>query len=77
MLNVRDVATMLHVSQSTVYAMVESGRLVSYRVGNGRGAIRVREQDLETYLESCRVEPKRNGEKPVRVPRRNLRHIKL
>ena len=77
MLTVRDIATELKVSESSVYALIESGRLACHRIGNGRGVIRVHEADLETYLNSCRVNTKKDGEKPVRVPRRRLKHIEL
>ena len=78
MLTVRDVAMKLNVCESSVYGLIESGRLACHRIANGRGVIRVHEDDLETYLASCRVNTtKESGEKPVRIPRRNLRHIKL
>ncbi|MCI3930204.1 helix-turn-helix domain-containing protein [Streptomyces sp. AN091965] len=37
-------------SDHTVYAEIKSGRLASYRVGQGRGTIRVSRAAFERYL---------------------------
>ncbi len=62
MLTVPEVAERLRVAVSTVYALVDSGRLSAYRVGPHYGAIRVSEVHLQTYLDTCesvrRVEPR-------------------
>lgn len=74
---VKEVASMLHVSISSVYALVERGLLAAYRIGVGRGAIRISNDDLDSFLESCRVQ---SGEQPPVVKRRRsreLRHIRL
>ena len=55
-LNAAEVAKRLNVCQQCVYQLVESGKLVSHRIGVGRGTIRISEDDLAEYLESCRVE---------------------
>lgn len=49
-LRVRDIAAALRVDTSTVYAEIRSGRLESYRVGTGRGTIRVTRTAFTTYL---------------------------
>ncbi|MDX3229384.1 helix-turn-helix domain-containing protein [Streptomyces sp. ME19-01-6] len=49
-LRVKDIAAALRVDTSTVYAEVRSGRLPSYRVGTGRGTIRVSRDAFTTYL---------------------------
>lgn len=52
-MNVRGAATRLEVSPATVYALVASGRLRCYRVGMGRGSIRIAEEHLQEYLEGA------------------------
>lgn len=74
LMTVTDVAARLKVSPSLVYQMVESGKLVVYRIGNGRGAIRFRPEDIEAYLESCRIE---KIAPPARKTRPRLKHIHL
>lgn len=46
----KDVAAALGVDRSTVYREVEAGRLVSYRVGTGRGTIRITHESFRAYL---------------------------
>jgi excisionase family DNA binding protein len=73
LLTVEDVAGILRCAKSTVYALLDSGKLPSYNVGPNGGAKRVSEADLEAYLESCRHEGKRS---PARSTSR-LRHLKV
>lgn len=54
MLRVREVADRLNCSLSTVYVLIETGRLPSHNVGLRKG-IRVSEDDLHDYLEQCRT----------------------
>ena len=54
MLTLRDVAETFRVSETTVRRLVRSGTLPAYRVGK-RGQLRVREDDLESFLEKQRV----------------------
>ncbi len=69
------VADRLNVSLSTVYGLIESKRLACYRIGQGRGAVRVSEDDLAAYLQHCRSE---QTVAPVRkLHRRRLNHIRL
>lgn len=49
-LRVKDIAAALRVDASTVYAEIKSGRLPSYRVGQGRGTIRVSRAAFAQYL---------------------------
>jgi len=49
-LRVKDIAAALRVDASTVYAEVHAGRLVSYRVGTGRGTIRISRTAFADYL---------------------------
>lgn len=53
---VAEVARLLNVSASCVYALIECGRLACHRIGLGRGAVRVSEADLNQYLASSRHE---------------------
>lgn len=53
MLTVKQAAQRLDVSKSLVYALCAEGRLKHYRVGIGRGTIRIDESDLS----SVRMEP--------------------
>jgi excisionase family DNA binding protein len=56
MLTVTEIAARLKVSRSTIYNAVEAGILSHYRIGLGRGAIRVSEEQLQKFLESTEVE---------------------
>lgn len=49
-LRVKDIAAALRVNSATVYAEIKSGRLPSYRVGQGRGTIRVSRAAFAQYL---------------------------
>lgn len=49
-LRVKDIATALRVDVSTVYTEVKNGNLPSYRVGSGRGTIRVSRTAFARYL---------------------------
>lgn len=75
LLKPKQVSDRLNVSLSTVYGLVESGRLGCHRIGQGRGAIRVSEDDLRAYLQSCH-----SGVPAATAPRprrRRLNHIRL
>jgi excisionase family DNA binding protein len=50
-MKVADVAARLEVSAATVYSLIASGKLRHYRIGNGRGAIRISEEHLASFLE--------------------------
>lgn len=56
MLTVKEIAGRLRVSPSTVYNLVEEGRISCHRIGKGRGCIRFTEEQVEAFLQSCRVE---------------------
>ena len=77
MLTVIQVAERLQVSKQTVYVLIQNGRLATHRIGSGRGAIRVSEDDLDIYIQSTR---QLNAEKQPRmssVSRPKLKHIRL
>lgn len=48
---VRSIATALRVEPTTIYREIRSGRLPSYRVGSGRGTIRVSRAAFMQYLD--------------------------
>lgn len=50
-LKVKDAAVALDVHVQTVYALVRQGSLRSYRVGSGRGTIRIPRAAFQQYLE--------------------------
>jgi excisionase family DNA binding protein len=54
MMTLREVAATLKVSETTVRRMVRSGLLSAYKVGK-RGQLRIREEDLESFLQKQRV----------------------
>ena len=54
MLTVQDIAQRLNVSQACVYRIVQSGKLACHRIGNGRGTVRISEEDFDEYVRGCR-----------------------
>lgn len=56
-LTVGEVAEALRVSNMTVYRLIRSGELVALRIGSN---YRIRERDLEAYLETTTVQTDRN-----------------
>jgi excisionase family DNA binding protein len=57
MLDIEEVAERLKVSESTIRGLVRSGKLPAYRIGGKRGRLRFKEEDLDRYIESTRVQP--------------------
>ena len=58
--SVKEAAEFLGVSESTIRRYISDGRLLAYRLGNGR-LIRIKRQDLEKLLSpinSCNDEEK-------------------
>lgn len=55
LLTVQDVADTIKVSEKTVRRLIKRGDLAAYKVGE-RGQLRVKECDLERYVEAQRVE---------------------
>ena len=54
LLTVQEVADTMKVSQSTVRRLIRRGLIAAYKVGD-RGQLRVKEDDLDEYVESQRV----------------------
>lgn len=72
LLLVAEVADRLRRSVSTVYSLLESGRLVGYRCPGWR----VKLADLEAYIESTKKEPQAPPDRS-RGPMPRLKHIRL
>lgn len=54
LLTVQEVADTIKVSESTVRRLIRRGQIAAFKVGD-RGQLRVKEHDLERYVESQRV----------------------
>lgn len=61
LLTLHEVSVVMKVSESTVRRWIRTGALTAYKVGQ-RGQLRVREEDLERYLETQVV---RTGEQGI------------
>ncbi len=63
-----EVATRCNISVSLVYQLVSGGQLPCYRLGKEgrRGAIRIDEKDLESFLAECREEGRDDDEGPLK-----------
>ena len=59
LLTVQEVAQRLRCSRALVYLLCEKGKLSHHRLGLGRGTIRISESDLEAFLQTAHVEPRR------------------
>jgi len=55
-MDVQEAARRVEVSASTIYGLCAQGRMPHSRVGLRRGVIRISEDDLKVYLESCRAD---------------------
>jgi excisionase family DNA binding protein len=71
---VKQTATRLEVSVATVYGLIASGKLKHYRIGNGRGVIRIAEEHLAEFLKGAEPEPRQL--RPAPAPPR-LKHLRL
>ena len=49
-MTVRQAADRLEVSQSLVYGLIASGKLKHYRIGKGRGCIRIADEHVVEFL---------------------------
>ena len=53
---VQEVAELLGVAPSTVYDLARQRKIPHRRIGTGRGRIVFTEEDVEQFLNSCKVE---------------------
>lgn len=72
MMTVSTVAERLDVSDACVYAIIAAGDLRCYRIGVGRGAIRISEEQLQDYLDKKETGEKPKTSRPVPV---KLKHL--
>lgn len=78
LLKVKEVAEQLRVSRSFVYDLVEKRKIPYHRVGKGRGAIRISDEDVAMFVKERRFEAV-DGVKSLRARRpsgKPLRHLK-
>jgi excisionase family DNA binding protein len=54
-LTVKQVAEQLRLSEPMVYLLCKRGDLGHHRFGNGRGTIRITEEDLAAFVERCKA----------------------
>jgi excisionase family DNA binding protein len=73
MLTIRQIAERLNCSISTVYLLIESGRLTHYRCPG----IRVSEEQLAEYLDSTKRGPRHESDAKPTGPRLQLKHITI
>jgi excisionase family DNA binding protein len=53
-LSTKDASARLGVTLRTLYRFIDDGDLVAYKFGR---VIRLREEDLERFVEACRIAP--------------------
>jgi excisionase family DNA binding protein len=71
LLSVKQAAERLQVAPTTVYGLCAGKKLGHLRVGAGRGTIRIREDDLQAYMERATIPLEdETGTSPVRSSRR-------
>lgn len=71
-MRVKEAADKLDVSVSLVYLLIAGGKLRHYRLGLGRGAIRVPEDAIAEYLKGAEV-----FMQAAPSARKGFRHIRL
>ena len=76
LLSVSEAAQFLKISQSLVYSLIERGKLAHYRLGLGRGGIRISQADLFQYLDSKRVGKWRDAPKQRVAKAGATRHLR-
>ncbi len=71
-LRIKEVAERLGVCQATAYQLCARRKLAHVRVGTGRGTIRVKEQDLDEFIERETVRPEAAAgpSRPTKPPAR-------
>lgn len=68
-LSTQDVANMLNVSKSTIYGLIKSGEIVSYKVGR---KVRFTERDVADYINRSRNEQTVSTEKQEMSPMKTM-----
>ena len=70
---VQQVAQRLNCSVSTVYSLIESGRLPHHRCPG----VRVSEEQINTYLNETKREQLEPSSPQPKLPRLQLKHIRM
>ena len=70
---VQEVAQRLNCSVSTVYSLIESGRLPHHRCPG----VRVSEEQITAYLNETKREQLEPASTKPKLPRASLKHIRL
>ncbi len=76
LLTVKELASYLGLSLPETYKLLQSNAITHYRVGVGRGAIRIRESDVDLFLEKRKQGPAVLIPPPRRTSQPALKHIK-
>ena len=63
-LNTAETARRLGVTSRTLYRFIDEGQLPAYRLGR---VIRLKESEVDEFIESCRIEPGTLDSAPSRV----------
>lgn len=66
LLTIQEVADTMKVSEKTVRRLIKRGDLSAYKLGE-RGQLRVKEYELERYVEAQRVEVEETAEANAEV----------
>jgi excisionase family DNA binding protein len=53
MYRVKAVAEALDVSVATIYRAIEAGKLNAFKIGTGKGALRIPGEAVPAYLQEC------------------------
>ena len=70
-LTVKEFALRLKISLACAYQLISEHKIAHVRIGCGRGAIRILEQDFNVFLAACKVQP------PGLTTVPKLKHLKL
>jgi excisionase family DNA binding protein len=82
-LTVKQAARYLSISPSCVYRLCATNKLTHYKFVEGRGAVRIRREDLLDFVQRCRIEKQEyevtNGkhQKPAKQTGYVCKHIDL
>ncbi len=74
LLTIPETALALSCSEANVYALIEAGKLPYVAVGKRKG-YRVAAEDIQTFIDSHKIEKRPTETRPPVRPR--LRHIRL
>lgn len=75
---VKGLSSYLKLSLPETYKLISSNAIVYFRVGNSRGAIRIKTSDVEAFLNTRRYGPTvLPPPPPQRATPHKLKHIKL